>query len=136
MGTDDMKVRKCMIFPQLYGSISQKRRGQGSSDYSYWVDHQSNCDPALDVFWFSENINLNRLHESQEMHDFFPKFMGQFLKNVRARVQVITLIGQTTSPTVILQMLTHIYSHKPLRKMKMTICNHQADSQLYLWPDV
>ena len=28
--------------------------------------------------------------------------------------------------------------HKPLRKIKATVCNHQADSQLYVivWPDV
>ena len=33
-------------------------------------------------------------------------------------------------------MLTHMYTHQPLRKIKMTICNHQADSPLYVWPDV
>ena len=33
-------------------------------------------------------------------------------------------------------MLTHTYPHKPLRKNKVTICNHQADSPLYVWPDV
>ena len=33
-------------------------------------------------------------------------------------------------------MLTHIYPHKPLRKIEVTICNHQADSPLYVWPDV
>ena len=33
-------------------------------------------------------------------------------------------------------MLTHTYPHKPLRKIKVTMCNHQADSQLYVWPDV
>ena len=31
-------------------------------------------------------------------------------------------------------MLIHTYPHKPLRKIKVTICNHQADSPLYLWP--
>ena len=33
-------------------------------------------------------------------------------------------------------MLTHTYPHKPLRKIKVTIFNHQADSPLYVWPDV
>ena len=33
-------------------------------------------------------------------------------------------------------MLTHIYPHKPLRKIEVTICNHQADSPLCVWPDV
>ena len=35
-----------------------------------------------------------------------------------------------------MRMLTHTYQHKPLRKIKVTICNHQADSPLYVWPDV
>ena len=33
-------------------------------------------------------------------------------------------------------MLIHKYPHKPLRKIKVTICNHQDDSQCYLWPYV
>ena len=33
-------------------------------------------------------------------------------------------------------MLTHTYPHKPLRKIKVTICNHQADSAVQVWPDV
>ena len=33
-------------------------------------------------------------------------------------------------------MSTHTYLHKPLRKIKVTICNHQADSPLYVRPDV
>ena len=33
-------------------------------------------------------------------------------------------------------MLTHIYPHKPPKKNKVIICNHQADSPLYVWPDV
>ena len=33
-------------------------------------------------------------------------------------------------------VLTHTYPHKPLRKIKVTICNHQADKPLYVWPDV
>ena len=32
-------------------------------------------------------------------------------------------------------MLTHTYEHKPLRKIKGIICNHQGDSPFYLWPD-
>ena len=33
-------------------------------------------------------------------------------------------------------ILTHTYPHKPLRKIEVTICNHQADSPLYVWPDI
>ena len=33
-------------------------------------------------------------------------------------------------------VLTHTYLHKPVRKIKVTICNHQADSPLYVGPDV
>ena len=33
-------------------------------------------------------------------------------------------------------MLIHTYTHKLLSKIKVTICNHQADSPLYVWPDV
>ena len=33
-------------------------------------------------------------------------------------------------------MLTHTYPHKPPRKITVTICNHQADSPLHVWPDV
>ena len=29
-------------------------------------------------------------------------------------------------------MLTHAYPHKPMRKIKVTIYNHQADSQVYV----
>ena len=30
-------------------------------------------------------------------------------------------------------MLTHTYPHIHLRKIKVTICNHQADSPIYLY---
>ena len=30
----------------------------------------------------------------------------------------------------------HPYKHKPLSKIKETICSHQADSPLYVWPDL
>ena len=33
-------------------------------------------------------------------------------------------------------MLIHTYKHKPLRKNKVTICNHQAGSPFYVWLDV
>ena len=31
---------------------------------------------------------------------------------------------------------THLHPHKTTRYTKVTICNHQADSQLYVWQDV
>ena len=33
-------------------------------------------------------------------------------------------------------MLTHTYSNKPLRKIKVAVCIYQADSPLNVWPDV
>ena len=33
-----------------------------------------------------------------------------------------------------MSMLTHTYPHKLLRKIEVTICNHQADSLLYVFP--
>ena len=36
----------------------------------------------------------------------------------------------------IVDMLTYTYPLKPLRKINVTTRSHQADSQLYVWPDV
>ena len=33
-------------------------------------------------------------------------------------------------------MLSHIYPHKPLRKIELAICSPQADSPLYVWLNV
>ena len=33
-------------------------------------------------------------------------------------------------------VLTHTYPHKPVRKIKVTVCYLQVDSPIYLWPDV
>ena len=33
-------------------------------------------------------------------------------------------------------MLTHTYPHKPMTKIKVTICNQQAESPLYVWSGV
>ena len=33
-------------------------------------------------------------------------------------------------------MFTHTYPHNPRRKIKVTICSHQEDNPLYVWPDV
>ena len=51
-------------------------------------------------------------------------------------VQVVTGAYTLGGDKVSRPMLTHTYPHKPLRKIKVTICNHQADSPLYVWPDV
>ena len=42
----------------------------------------------------------------------------------------VTLGGDRVS------ILTHTFPHKPLRNIKVAICNHQADSPLFVWPDV
>ena len=49
--------------------------------------------------------------------------------------------NQIASPYVTLRgdkvsVLTHIYPHKPLRKIRMILYSHQADRLLYVWPDV
>ena len=36
----------------------------------------------------------------------------------------------------VLSTSVRIYSHKPLSKNKVTICNHYAYSPLYVWSDV
>ena len=33
-------------------------------------------------------------------------------------------------------MLTNTYPHKPMRKIKVTICNHQVEVSFYLWPSI
>ena len=33
-------------------------------------------------------------------------------------------------------ILSHIYPHKPLREIEVIICNQQADSPLYVWPNI
>ena len=55
--------------------------------------------------------------------------------------QLFSLIRSPSNPPLLLgwwseYMLTHTYPHKPLRKIEMTICNHQADSKLYVRPNV
>ena len=56
-------------------------------------------------------------------------FLSRFSLHVR-HYSLYSLGGNEVS------MLTRTYSHKPLRKMKVTICNHLADNQLFVWPDV
>ena len=41
-----------------------------------------------------------------------------------------TLLGDKVN------MFTHTYPHKSLRKIKVVICNHQVDRSFHLWPDV
>ena len=49
---------------------------------------------------------------------------------------VSALTGTKTLGGDKVSMLIHTYPHKPLQKVKVTICNHQADSPLYVWPNV
>ena len=56
--------------------------------------------------------------------DVFEVFEKVLMKQVKVKV------GDKVS------VLTHTYPHKLLRKIKVTICNHQVDSPLYVWPDV
>ena len=39
-------------------------------------------------------------------------------------------------PSDKVSMLTPTYKRKPRRKIKVTVCNHRADSPFYVWPDV
>ena len=63
-----------------------------------------------------------------------------FLRN-ELLPKVVSFELQLTGPLTAqlsdeVNMLAHIYPHKPLTKNKVTICNHQADRPLYVWPDV
>ena len=67
------------------------------------------------------------------MHLYFPFFMSLLLCCESLLLSCIcefTLGGDQVS------MLTHTYPHKPLKKIYVTMCNHQADSPLYVWPDI
>ena len=48
---------------------------------------------------------------------------------------VVTSVLLLLSSGVISEYM-YVNPHISLRKIKVTICNHQADSQLYMWPDV
>ena len=55
---------------------------------------------------------------------------GSYVITLLSLHYVCTLGGDKVS------MLKHTYPHKPLGKIIVTICNHQADSPLYVSPDV
>ena len=62
------------------------------------------------------------------------------MKFMKPNIQTAQLLLNNTNITFIffinslrgdnVSMLTHIYAHKPLRKIEVTICNHQADIPL------
>ena len=65
----------------------------------------------------------------------------QELLIVKCSMVLVTLIFTTLTtisypgcqPVI---MFIHAYPHKPLRKIKVAICNRPADSPFYLWPNV
>ena len=57
-------------------------------------------------------------------------------RNSELPSEMTTLCLYLYSRSNTVSMLTHTYLLKPLRKIKMTVCNHQADSPLYVWSDV
>ena len=84
------------------------------------------------------NVQFKYIHESQKwvlckevcMHKSlnltpFPKFILQFC------IHKDWTLGDDKG-----SMLTHTYPLKDLRKIEVTTCNRQADSPLYVWPDV
>ena len=58
------------------------------------------------------------------------------LQGVKCVCPYISVLTETILGGDKVSVLTHIYRHKPLRKTEVTICNHQADSPLNMWPDV
>ena len=58
------------------------------------------------------------------------RYLYMNIFNIDFVYAMITLWGDKVS------MLTHIYPHKPRRKIEVTTQNHQADSPLCVWPSV
>ena len=77
------------------------------------------------------NVFVNKARISELKYDEFWPVRG-LLKYVCLLLPLlsVTLGGDKVST------LTHTYPHKPLRMIEMTVCNHQADSPLYVWPAV
>ena len=65
---------------------------------------------------------------------------GNVSKSILNHIFILVLCLLSVFPIPLggdkVSMLTHTYPYKPLRKIKVTICNRQTDSPLYVWPDV
>ena len=71
--------------------------------------------------------------------------MSFMTQNVLVEIQVSLINLQLNSYTpyitsprgdIKVSMLTHTFSHKFLKKIKVTRCNHQADRPLFVWTDL
>ena len=102
--------KKIMLFPLLWNIVNTPVMSISSLQHSYWYwcsKDWGKFDTCMRLMW------VTTLH--------IP---------LRKRLSASSLRGDKVS------MLTHTYPHKPPRKTKVTLYNHQADSPLYVWPDV
>ena len=81
------------------------------------------------IFWFKYDLGQKyqapQVRPNQDSNSWPPDHDSTF--------HVTETPALTTWPSV---TPLYTYPHKPLRKIKVTICNHQADSPLYVWTDV
>ena len=84
-------------------------------------------------------IKMYQCHTKPEVHalsqcpTIWSGFFNRLLPTCITIEEVIfhdTLRGDEVS------ILTHTYPNKPLRKIKLVICNHQVDNSFHRWPNV
>ena len=97
-----------------------------SKPFTQWDQCHSTC-----MSRYGCSIIQSTVSYSESLpHCWFWFLDGQanFLK-LTPSLPLTTLSGDKMST------ITHTYLHKPLRKNKVTICNHHFDSPLQFWPD-
>ena len=68
---------------------------------------------------------------TENLHAYLWALFGQHKYNLYITIKKGWLVkGDKVS------VLTHTYKNLPLRKIEVTMCNHQADSPLDVYPDV
>ena len=71
------------------------------------------------------------------MHNYNANFQADFQNQCVTSIYIITIHHCDLVDNALrcdkVSMLTHTYQHKPLRKIKVAICNNQVDSLFYLW---
>ena len=87
-------------------------------------------NPLVERKWTDENYTVTRTRvENFQAFSGFQAFCAQKLRSWD-QPKFWSPRGDKVS------ILTHIYPHKPLRKIEVTICNHQAYSLLSVWSNV
>ena len=86
------------------------------------------CTESLYLLFYKHDKNQLKSHEIVNMTSEYLTFY-QFCC-------VHSIYLNVSSGGNKVSMLTHTYPNKHLRKIKVTICNHQDGSSLYVWPNV